>query len=612
MRHLITKKSVLTLAIVGLLTACDDGKNGVNGLDGTNGKDGINGKDGVNGNNGTNGTNGKDGTNGVDASRQSIALSFLGRYESGVFAQGAAEIVSYNPATKQAFVVNAAAGTVDILDIAAPSTPVKVGTLNIATDINNALAAITDNSQLGAANSISVHNGIIAVAVEANPKTNNGYVAFYQATDKSFLSAVEVGALPDMVTFTPDGKKVLVANEGEPNNAYDIDPEGSISVIDVSNGASNLTAANVTKISFTDFNVGASRASELPNNVRIFGVNASGEKATVAQDLEPEYITVSSDSKTAWVSLQENNALVTVDLNNTTISKITGLGYKNHGTVGNELDASDRDNGINIRSWPVWGMYQPDSIASYQFNNKNYIVTANEGDARAYSGFSEEIRVKDIVSNGGTINLANLTNFSFAGLINADNNLGRLRITSTLGWKNDGVCVLPKGKPTNCEYNGLYAYGTRSFSIWDATTGKLVFDSGSDFEKITAQRLATDFNSNHEENGMDGRSDDKGPEPEALTIGKVGSYTYAFIGLERVGGIMVYDITEPENIRFVQYINTRDFSATPKNGNAGDLGPEGFKFVDAKDSPNGQPLLLVGNEISGTTAIYQINTVKLQ
>lgn len=606
MRHLVTKKSVLALAIVGLLTACDDGKNGVNGLDGTNGKDGINGKDGVNGNNGTNGTNG------IDASRQTIALSFLGRYESGLFAQGAAEIVSYNPATKQAFVVNAAAGSVDILDISAPSTPTKTGTLNVATDINNAIAAITDNNQLGAANSISVHNGVIAVAVEANPKTNNGYVAFYQASDKSFLSAVEVGALPDMLTFTPDGKKVMVANEGEPNNAYDVDPEGSISIIDVSNGASNLTATNVTQISFSDFNVGASRASELPSNVRIFGVHASGQKATVAQDLEPEYITVAADSKTAWVSLQENNALATLDLTTAKVSKITGLGYKNHGTVGNELDASDRDNGINIRSWPVWGMYQPDSIASYQFHNKNYIVTANEGDARAYSGFSEEIRVKDIISNGGSINLANLTNFSFAGLINADNNLGRLRITSTLGWKNDGTCTLPKGKPTNCEYNGLYAYGTRSFSIWDATTGKLVFDSGSDFEKITAQRLATDFNSNHEENGMDGRSDDKGPEPEALTIGKVGSYTYAFIGLERVGGIMVYDITEPENVRFVQYINSRDFSATPKNGNAGDLGPEGFKFIEAKDSPNAQPLLLVGNEISGTTAIFQINSLKLQ
>ncbi len=186
-----------------------------------------------------------------------------------------------------------------------------------------------------------------------------------------------------------------------------------------------------------------------------------------------------------------------------------------------------------------------------------------------------------------------------------------MRITSTLGWKNDGTCSFNKGKPSNCEYNALYAYGTRSFSVWDSTTGKLVFDSGSDFEKITSQRLGADFNSNHEENGGDGRSDDKGPEPEALAIGKIAGHNYAFVGLERVGGIMVYDITEPENVRFVQYLNTRDFTAANNTSAAGDLGPEGFKFIKAEDSPNGKPLLLVGNEVSGTTAIFQINPVNL-
>ena len=573
------KLSLLTLAVTSFLTACGDGSNGENG------------------------TNGK---NGQDASRSTVSLSFLGRYESGQFAKGAAEIVSYDAATKQAFVVNASSGQIDVLDIAAPSNPIKTSTISIANDINAALASVTDVSQLGAANSIAVHGGVIAVAVEANPKTNNGYVAFYQASDKAFLSAVEVGALPDMLTFTTDGKKVVVANEGEPNDAYSIDPEGTVSIIDVSAGFSALTQAQVKTVSFADFNVGGSRAAELPAKVRIFGLNAS-----VAQDLEPEYITVSSDSKTAWVSLQENNALATINLTTGLVSKITALGFKNYGTVGNELDASDRDNATNIRTWPVWGMYQPDSIASYDFNGKTYIVTANEGDARAYSGFSEEIRVKDIVSNGGTINLANLTNFSFAGLINADNNLGRLRITSTLGWKNDGTCSFSKGKPSNCEYNALYAYGTRSFSVWDSTTGKLVFDSGSDFEKITAQRLGADFNSNHEENGGDSRSDDKGPEPEALAIGKIAGHNYAFVGLERVGGIMVYDITEPENTRFVQYLNTRDFTAANNTSAAGDLGPEGFKFIKAEDSPNGKPLLLVGNEVSGTTAIFQINPVNL-
>jgi hypothetical protein len=592
------KKSALTVALLSLLVGCnDDGTNGING------KDGING---TNGTDGTNGLNGSNGTNGIDASRNTISLSLVGRYESGQFAQSAAEIVSYDPSTKQTFVVNALSGEIDVLDVSAISTPHKTSSLKLANDIKNALASVTDVSQLGAANSVSVHNGIVAIAVEANPKSNNGYVVFYQASDKSFLSAVEVGALPDMLTFTPDGKQVIVANEGEPNNDYTIDPEGSVSIINVSAGFSNLTQANVTQVRFNDFNVGASRAANLPSTVRIFGPNAS-----VAQDLEPEYITVSSDSKTAWVSLQENNALATINLTTGQVNKINALGFKNYGVAGNEIDASDKDKAINIRTWPVWGMYQPDSIAAYDFNGKTYVVSANEGDARAYTGFSEEIRVADIVKNGGAINLASLTNFSFAGLINADNNLGRLRITSTLGWKNDGTCSFSKGKPSNCEYNALYAYGGRSFSIWDSVTGKLVFDSGSDFEKMTAQRLGADFNSNHEENGGDSRSDDKGPEPEALALGKIDGKTYAFVGLERVGGIMVYDITEPENARFVQYINPRDFSAANNTSAAGDLGPEGFKFVKAEDSPNGKPLLMVGNEVSGTTSIFQIDTIAL-
>ena len=40
---------------------------------------------------------------------------------------------------------------------------------------------------------------------------------------------------------------------------------------------------------------------------------------------------------------------------------------------------------------------------------------------------------------------------------------------------------------------------------------------------------------------------------------------------------------------------------------AGDLGPEGLVFIPAAQSPNGRPLLVVGNEVSGTTAVLQLN-----
>ena len=575
------------------------------------------------------GDDGKVGKNGKDTVASTIALEFLGRYESGIFGASAAEIVTYDSSTKQAYVVNAESGQVDVLDINAPTSPVKIKTLQVATDVAAAIPGVASADELGAANSVSVKNGVLAVAIEADDKQANGYVAFYQTTDSAFLSAVEVGALPDMLTFTPDGSKVVVANEGEPNDDYDNDPEGSVSIIDVSGGAAALTATNVTQVRFTDFNTGGSRADELPAEVRIFGPGAS-----VAQDLEPEYISISADSSTAWVSLQENNAIAQISLADGSISKIWPLGFKNYGLLGNELDASDKDDGINIRTWPVFGMYQPDSIASMEFNGITYLITANEGDSRDYDGYSEEIRIKDLADDfSSTIELENIDSVVFNGNLDDDENLGRLRITSTLGMA-DNSCLQPNGEPDGCEYNALYSYGARSFSIWNTDTETQVFDSGSDFERITAQRLGLNFNTSNDETKGDGRSDDKGPEPEALALGTINGVTYAFIGLERVGGIMVYNISNPENAQFVQYITTRDLSqpacANPEDGDvdgscdpddlgeeaeynpsAGDLGPEGFSFVSAEDSPNGTPLLLVGNEVSGTTAIFGINIITL-
>ena len=81
---------------------------------------------------------------------------------------------------------------------------------------------------------MAVFNGVVALAVEANPKTSAGVVAWVRASDLTVLGTDTVGALPDMLTFTPDGSHLLVANEGEPNsyNQPDsVDPVGSVSVI---------------------------------------------------------------------------------------------------------------------------------------------------------------------------------------------------------------------------------------------------------------------------------------------------------------------------------------------------------------------------------------------
>lgn len=300
----------------------------------------------------------------------------------------------------------------------------------------------------------------------------------------------------------------------------------------------------------------------LDPRIRIFGPGA-----TVAQDIEPEYIAVSRDSRKAWVTLQENNALAVVNIPDAEVIKIIPLRVKDHGVQYGALDVSNRDEQINISPWPVKGMYQPDAIALYHTRGKNYIVTANEGDSRDYDGFSEEGRVKDL--------LLDPLVFPDATELQMEENLGRLIVTTSNGdVDNDG------------DFDQLYSFGARSFSIWDEK-GNLIFDSGSDFEFITADTLPYHFNSDNDDNdSFDSRSDDRGTEPEALTIGRLLGHTYAFIGLERVGGIMVYDITNPFNPEFIQYLNNRDFSVDAESMAAGDLGLKGSHlFPSGKAQP---------------------------
>jgi hypothetical protein len=580
-----------------------------------------------------------------EATPVGLTLEKIGGYSTGQFGVSAAEIPAFDAASKRLFVVNAQLGAVDVLDLSNPANPVKINVLDAT--------AVLAGAEI---NSVAVSNGIVAVAIQAPVKTDNGRMALYRASDLALLGSVAVGAQPDMVTFTPDGNTVLVANEAEPSDNYQIDPEGSVSVIDVRTPATPVER----KATFTAFN--GQEATLRAQGVRIYGPGA-----TAAKDLEPEYIAVSADGTTAWVTLQENNALAKVDIANATVTAVLPLGFKDHGAVGNELDASDTDGAtINIRTWAgVRGMYLPDSMASYTVGGQTYLVTANEGDARAWGednaaywagdatqGFVEEFRVKHLVNRNGwasragddlppqlnalaTGGLLNPATFGYCGAIagdpvgcRADAALGRLNISWTMGYRTN-----PDGSPmmfsaagvadpmgTRLMYDNLYSYGARSFSIWDAN-GTLVWDSGSAIERFLASpdcRLgrnrsipcATYFNSGHNEgNALDSRSDAKGPEPEGLALGKIGNKTYAFIGLERMGGVLVYDITNPMAPTRVDYLNTRDEWLTnpPSLATAGDLGPEGLVFIAAKDSPNGKPLLVVGNEVSGTTAVLQLN-----
>ncbi|RXT01500.1 choice-of-anchor I family protein [Acinetobacter junii] len=558
----------------------------------------------------------------IEPTPETIKLSVLGHYKTNIFAESAAEIPAYDAASKRLFVVNAQKGLVDVLDASKPEQPIHIAELS-------ARDYLADSE----VNSVAVHNGIVAIAVQAKNKTDAGLVVFFNAKDLSFMSKVAVGSLPDMLTFSPNGKTVLVANEAEPNDDYSIDPEGSVSIIDIQD-------LKQPKASIADFRAWNSQKADLmAKGVRIFGPNA-----TVAQDLEPEYITISGDSKTAWVTLQENNAIARIDIAQQKVTDIYPLGYKDHGVMGNELDVSDRDSKIDIKTWTgLVGMYQPDSIANYQVNGQTYLVTANEGDSREWlkdedayfagnlaQGYVENIRMKHLfnskgfnaegdypahlqkIANGVKGAKLNPVTFAYCGATatevgdcRKDGHLGRLNIAWNMGYQTnaDGSPKLDaNGRLT---YDKLYAYGARSFSIWN-TQGQLVWDSGSEFEKKISELFPNYFNTDHEAVSLDDRSDNKGPEPEGITLGTIGAKTFAFIGLERMSGVMVYDITTPMQPKFVEYFTTRNFVETD-SAKQGDLGPEGLIFIAAKDSPNGKPLLVVGNEVSGSTAIYQVN-----
>lgn len=509
------------------------------------------------------------------ASPYQVKLTPLGSYASGLFDQAAAEIVAHDARTQRLFVVNAASGLIDVLDVRDPARPTFLFNVNLG----------------GTVNSVAAHQGLIAAAVENVDKTAPGRVAFF-AADGQVLAELEVGAQPDMLVFTPDGRRVLVANEGEPSDDYLTDPEGSVSIIDVPANPRLLGPQNVRTARFTGFEQGG-----LDPAIRIFGPAGS-----VAQNLEPEYITVAKDGRTAWVALQEANAIAILDIEAAQFTAIRPLGFKDHMAPGNALDVSDRDGAIRIGNWPVKGMYQPDAIASYQRDGQTFIVTANEGDSRDWSGYSEVSRLrslpKPLCEDGPQIQAflaENPYGIATIAQLRDNANLGRLNVTTANGLRADGSC-----------YEEIYAFGARSFSIWNANL-ELVFDSGADFERLIASVAPTTFNANHTANEFDARSDDKGPEPEALAVAPLFGRVYAFIGLERVGGIMVYDVTNPKAPNFVQYLNHRDFGAAPGTAEALDLGPEGIRVIAPEVSPlPGVPLLVVANEVSGTTTLFRI------
>ncbi|MDH5922430.1 choice-of-anchor I family protein [Vibrio splendidus] len=540
-------------------------------------------------------------------------ISLVGRaIADAPFDTSAAEIVSYDSCTDKLYVVNAQAQKVDVLSMNSDSAPASEGSIDLQS------AAAASGIDIGAANSVSTHQGLVAVAIENADKQQNGIIALYRSDTLELITTYTAGALPDMVSFSKDGRYIASANEGEPNADYSIDPEGSVTLVDLTNGP---LQAKVTQIDFKAFNQGQPRHAELTDKVRI-----SAPNATVAQDLEPEYLTFADNGK-LYVALQENNALAAIDVVSAQVDAILGLGGKPWDKA--KLDASNKDKNIgNLQSYAMLeGLYMPDSITSYSVDGNTYIVTANEGDGREYGikTTQEMCDEKGFEWDGddykGTENYTTEKDFCIAyvdevrgkkldvdanhplaGALKDNKQLARLKV------------IKPRG--TLAADQKVQAFGSRSFSIWDES-GELVFDSGDDFARIVLEQDPENFNSTNDNNQSgDDRSDDKGVEPEAIEVAEINGKHYAFIGLERQGGIMIYDVTQPKSASFISYLNNRDFTQPvctkvdedgdcdndTYNSKAGDLGPESIKYF----TRSGNHFIAVGNEVSGSTSVYRV------
>lgn len=505
----------------------------------------------------------------------------VGRYESGApFDEGGTEIVVYNPSQETIYSINGHEKAIDIID-ASQSGVMPLKRRLLLKDLGLTASDLT---------SIALHPSgqIFAVSAPALDKTDPGNVVFFTA-DGDYISHVQVGALPDNLQFTHKGDLVLVANEGEPNDDYTVNPAGSISVIEIPADFSPISQDQVTTIELTE--------ADMPEDLRQLGPDASH----FARNMEPEYLVIDQEDQYAYVSLQEVNAIAKFNIPERRFDLVKSLGYKDHSLENDYMDPSDRDDKHESRKVPVLALHQPDAIALFEVDGETYLVLPNEGDAQDYSGYSEEVRVKDL-AKAGLIDLdakyyqgysqEELDQAVAQGLFD-DDQLGRLRVTTAHPFK------------TGDNHNALVAFGGRSFSILRASDLEMIYDSGNDFERLIQSINPDLFNSEIElEQGQrlanpDSRSDNKGAEPETAVVGYLNGKPYAFIALERSGGMMVYDVSDPYQPNFVDYIYDPSFQ---------DVSPEGLYFVPADQSQDGQAHLLAAYEVSGTIADYRLET----
>ena len=494
----------------------------------------------------------------------SLKLTLAGRYDSQAMNAdgGSLEIVQYNAKNGFAYAVSGVKGKLIAVDLNGKLDGDKVVSLiGKEYDVKGMVSSYGDMTSVA----ISPDGTRLAVAIHSANYYDHGSVALFSCNDDGSLGALstfKVGVQPDMLTFA-DNDTILTADEGEPREGTNgTDPKGSVTILTINPRTAKMTANSVY---FDQFD--AQRDALTAAGVLI-------QKDTQpSTDFEPEYIAV--NGRTAYVALQEANAIAVLDLDKAQFTGVYPLGLQDYSQTKIDLQKNDK---IELKNYEnVYGIKMPDGISVTTIGGKTYLLTANEGDSRSdWAGLDNE-------SEGKT------------------SPTGNVKLDKKVVWFNatmwDGL-----------DQSKAYVFGGRSFSLYEVGADglTLVYDSGSDFEEITAKQLPKYFNCSNDKIKLDNRSGKKGPEPESVTTGTVDGKTYAFVALERIGGVMVYDITDPANATFVNYINSRDFSDKIVN----DVSPEGLCFVSAADSKTGSPLLLAACEVSGTMAAYELTPVR--
>mmetsp|Transcript_87956 Transcript_87956/g.249112 ORF Transcript_87956/g.249112 Transcript_87956/m.249112 type:complete len:698 (-) Transcript_87956:318-2411(-) len=578
------------------------------------------------------------------------------------YGMGAAEQMAYDPANKYAYTLSEQ-GVVHVIDYDDASSPQVLSSYVVDLDGST----LTD---------VEVCGQMLFVGVVASTKTDNGMVKVYSTVLRSspaapaLLQSVTVGPLPDMLLASPDCTILAVANEGEGSDSSGtlVDPEGSVSLVDLSDFSVSTVSLSTGA---TDAELEASGV-HLPlslNAMEYFDdygaasadLNWTSARAayTPATQLEPEYLAWSSDGSKLYVNLQENSALATVLVADGvgTVDSIEAYGLKDWSSSGGTegIDTVE-DGACTLEFKPGFKtMRMPDAIAIAEVDGTPYIFTADEGDDKEYDNFEEKQKFKDVLEDGATFS-SDFPGFNASGsqgMADAFTNFGDTKMRITIG--SAGVDYSTPSAPT---FKGAVGFGGRGISIYDVSGAiSRVWDSGSSFEKEQCaaypwahnaiqdeefssvwgvlynssdddMRELLDEMNDPDEAGcdddgsgqagacplgqtVDERSLKDGAGPEAIVLGVACGRLLAVTATEKQGTAFVYDVTDPTqpSLLFLQHLSTASETASPgvayAAGTLGDIDPESSRFLSAAESPTGNAGIMFAGAWSGTISFYE-------